>query len=355
SIVVALMSELTDEPVRTFAIGFGEPLYDELEYARAVAGRFGTDHHEFVVEPGCAEALEKLVPLFGEPFADSSAIPTWYLSRETRSHVKVALSGDGGDELFGGYDRYRAMMLAERFGGTPRLLRTLAKSIAGTPGEQRSRRYRLKRFLDAVEKDPVERYLAWMSLFDAQTRDRLTTDDFRESLGAFRGEDPLREAFARDPKGTPAGRAMRVDLETYLPGDLLVKTDVASMAFGLEVRCPFLDPELVALALRIPTKRKLSLFTGKRILRRAFRDRLPAKVRKRKKMGFGVPLGRWFRSELKGMLSDVLLSRRARERGILRPEAVQTLIDEHQTRRADHSARLYALLFLELWFREFID
>ena len=160
SIIVALMSELTDEPVKTFAIGFGDPLYDELAYARAVAERYGTDHHEFVVAPKCTEALEKLVPLFGEPFADSSAIPTWTLSRETRAHVKVTLSGDGGDELFGGYDRYRAMLLAERFGGWPRCMRSLAKSIAGTSGEQRSRRHRMRRFLDAIEKDPVERYLA---------------------------------------------------------------------------------------------------------------------------------------------------------------------------------------------------
>ena len=348
SIIVALMSELTDEPVKTFAIGFGDPLYDELAYARAVAERYGTDHHEFVVAPKCTEALEKLVPLFGEPFADSSAIPTWTLSRETRAHVKVTLSGDGGDELFGGYDRYRAMLLAERFGGWPRCMRSLAKSIAGTSGEQRSRRYRLRRFLDAIEKDPVERYLAWMSIFDSDTRAQL-------SDGEPCAEDYLREAFARNTDGTSAGRAMRVDQETYLPGDLLVKTDVASLAFGLEVRCPFLDPRLVALARRMPTKQKLSMFTGKRILRKVFRDKLPAKVRRRKKMGFGVPLGRWFRTDLREMLSDVLLSQRARERGILKPHAVQGLIEEHLAEHADHSARLYALLFLELWFREFVD
>ncbi|HUV39350.1 MAG TPA: asparagine synthase (glutamine-hydrolyzing), partial [Planctomycetota bacterium] len=351
SIIVALMSELTDAPVKTFAIGFGEPLYDELEYARAVADRFGTDHHEFTVAPRAAEVIEKLVPLFGEPFADSSAIPTWYLSRETRAHVKVALSGDGGDELFGGYDRYRAMMLAERVGRWPRFLRKLAASLAGSPGEQRSMRHRMRRFLDAAGDDPVERYLAWMGLFPASMRERLLAGPMTDTCA----EDYLREAFARNPAGTPADRAMRVDLVTYLPGDPLVKTDVASLAFGLEVRCPFLDPELVALAQRIPMKQKLSLFTGKRILRKTFRDRLPAKVRKRRKMGFGVPLGRWFRGELRGMLNDVLLSQRARERGVLKPHAVQGLIEEHQAGHADHSARLYALLFLELWFREFID
>ncbi|KPL00218.1 MAG: hypothetical protein AMK75_05690 [Planctomycetes bacterium SM23_65] len=359
SIIVALMSELTDEPVRTFAIGFGEPLYNELEYARTVARRFGTDHHEFIVEPKCAEALEKLVPLFGEPFADSSAIPTWYLARETRSHVKVALSGDGGDELFGGYDRYRAMRLAAIMDASPRVARKMLRGIASrrlaASGEQRSRIHRARRFLAALDADPIERYLSWISIFDGQTRDALTTEDFRKRLADFRGESYLREHFSMHPSGRSTDRAMAVDLETYLPGDLLVKTDVSSMAWGLEVRTPFLDHRLVEFARTIPAELKLSAVRGKRILRRAFRDKLPKKVRRRKKMGFGVPLGRWFRGELKEMLGDVLLSKKARERGILRPEAVQALIDEHLSRRADHSARLYALLFLELWFRRFID
>lgn len=355
SVVVALMSEEAAEPARTFAIGFGEALYDELPYASEVAARFGTQHREFLVEPECAEALEQLVGLFGEPFADSSAIPTWYLSRETRAHVKAALSGDGGDELFGGYDRYRAMMLAERFGKRPRFVRSLARSIAGNSGEQRSARHRMKRFLDALDADPVERYLSWISVFDAASREAVTTEDFRQSLGGFRAGDYLRERFLKHAAGSPPERAMAADLETYLPGDLLVKTDVASMAWGLEVRCPFLDHRLVAFAQRIPVGLKLSALRGKRILRKTFRDLLPAKVRRRKKMGFGVPLGRWFRGKLKGMLNDVLPGGKALSRGILKPEAVRGLISEHQSGSADHSARLYALLFLELWFRRFVD
>ena len=356
SIIVALMSERAATPARTFAIGFDDALYNELDYARAVARRHGTDHREFTVRARCAEALEQLVPLFGEPFADSSAVPTWTLARETRAHVTVALSGDGGDELFGGYDRYRAMLLAGAFDDGPAFVRALLRALAvGASGEQRSFRHRLKRFVRALEKDPVARYVAWMSIFDSARREALTTAAFREQLTDERGDDALRDTFARHVSGDAASRAMSVDLETYLPGDLLVKTDVASMAWGLEVRCPFLDHRLVAFARSLPTRMKLTTMRSKRILRSAFRSALPAKVRRRRKMGFGVPLGRWFREELREMLTDVLLSRRARARGLFEDAAVEALLVEHETELADHSARLYTLLFLELWFREFVD
>jgi asparagine synthase (glutamine-hydrolysing) len=356
SIVVALMSELADGPVRTFAIGFEDALYNELTYAAEVARRCRSEHREFIVEPRCAEVLEELVPLFGEPFADSSAIPTWYLSGKTRQHVKVALSGDGGDELFGGYDRYRAMRLAKLCDASPRFLRRMLSGVArlGRSAERRSHGHRIRRFLAALSDDPVERYLKWVSVFDAASREQVTTSDFRDSLDGFRGEEYLRWHFSKQAETSPPERAMAADLDSYLPGDLLVKTDVASMAWGLEVRCPFLDHRLVAFARQIPTRLKLSLFTGKRILRRAFADKLPESVARRKKMGFGVPLGRWFRGELRPMLSDVLLGGKAFSRGVLRPEGVRGLIDEHVQGLADHSAKLYALLFLELWYRKFV-
>ena len=351
SIIVALMSELADDDVRTFAIGFDEALYDERTYAAEVARRFRTQHHEFQVTPECTEVLEQLVPLFGEPFADSSAIPTWDLSRETREHVKVALSGDGGDELFGGYDRYRAMRLGARWDRSPKLLRRFIRSLTAegltSAADQRSRKHRLRRFLSALEKDPVDRYIAWMSMFDSERRARLMHDNVCGSAG----QDHLREAFARHVDGDDAERAMAVDLETYLPGDLLVKTDVASMAWGLEVRCPFLDHRLVAFARRLPTDMKLRARRGKRILRRAFRDRLPASILKRRKMGFGVPLGKWFRGKLNAMLRETLLARDASTRDVLNRDAVEALIDEHQAGRDDHSGRLYALVFLELWMK----
>jgi asparagine synthase (glutamine-hydrolysing) len=359
SIVVGLMSGVSSEPVRTFTIGFGEALYDERAYASEVAGRCRTRHREFLVEPKSAEALEKLVSLFGEPFADSSAIPTYLLSRETRAHVKVALSGDGGDELFGGYDRYRAMLLSRVAESSPKFVRRMVRKIAARRtagvGEPRSRSYRVRRFLDALERDPVERYIAWVSVFDAAGREALTSEEFRRSLDSFRGEEYLREHFSKQGTGTGPDAAMAVDLETYLPHDLLVKTDVASMAWGLEVRCPFLDHRLVEFARSIPVQLKLSALRGKRILRHAFRDLLPGSVRRRRKMGFGVPLGRWFRGELKGMTEDMLVGGKTSSRGILRPDAVRTLVEEHASSRADHSAKLYALLFLELWFRKFMD
>jgi asparagine synthase (glutamine-hydrolysing) len=192
-----------------------------------------------------------------------------------------------------------------------------------------------------------------MSVFDAPARETLTTEEFRKSLGAFEGENFLRDAFARTGKQGPAARAMAVDLETYLPGDLLVKTDVASMSHGLEVRCPFLDHRLVEFARGVPEWMMLSAFTGKRLLRETFRHELPRRIRRRKKMGFGVPLASWFRGELKGLLEDTLLSPSAATRGVLRPDALRALVDEHASGRADHGQRLYALLFLELWWQRF--
>ena len=356
SLIVALMAEDTKEPVRTFCIGFDDPRYDERTFAAAAAMRAGAIHREFIVAPKAADVLPDLVRAFGEPFADSSAVPTWYLSRETRAHVKVSLSGDGGDELFGGYDRYRAMRLAAWLDRRPKFVRKalsgLAARMAAGSGEQRSKKRRAERFLAALETDAVGRYVAWMSLFDAPARSGLLTEDFAKSLGDFRGESFLRNAFARHSAGSPAAQAMAVDIETYLPGDLLVKTDVASMGHGIEVRCPFLDHRLVEFASWVPESMKLSARTGKRLLRSAFRDELPGEIRRRKKMGFGVPLANWFRGELKPMLEDTLFAQDAATRNILRPDALRSLVDEHQSGRSDHGQRLWALLFLELWWRQ---
>ncbi len=355
SIIVALMAKGAKEQVRTFCIGFDDKLYDERAFAAAAALRVGAIHREFVVTPKAADVLPALVRAFGEPFADSSAVPTWYLSRETRSHVTVALSGDGGDELFGGYDRYRAMRLAAWLDRRPafvkRSLGRLAAKMAAGSGEQRSKKRRAERFLAALELDPVARYTAWMSLFDAPARAGILTEDFTRTLAGFRGESYLREAFARHADGPAASRAMAVDIETYLPGDLLVKTDVASMNHGLEARSPFLDHRLVEFASWVPESMKLSMLTGKRILRNTFRDELPGEIRRRRKAGFGVPLAAWFRGELRPMLEDTLFAKDAATRDYLRPDALRALVDEHQSERADHGQRLWALLFLELWAR----
>ncbi len=369
SIVVGLMQRASTRPVQTFSIGFGDPAFDETRYAELVAKALGTEHHAFTVEPRAWETLPALAQQFDEPFADSSALPTWHVARETRRHVTVALTGDAGDELFAGYDRYRAVALAawlDRLPGAPRaflggpVARALPASVrAKTPLR------RVRRLLEGIGQAPEARYLRWVGMFDETARASLYSDEFLDHLGraaAHRPEeaDPasvLARAFAAAPGRDPVTRASIVDLLTYLPGDLLAKVDLASMGHGLECRSPFLDHRVVELALAMPIRRKLRLRGGrsKVVLKDAFADLLPPEIRRRPKMGFGVPIDRWFRGELKDELRAVLLDPVALNRGLFRPEAVESLIDEHLTSRRDHAYRLWALLMLELWFRHQMD
>lgn len=358
SIVVGLMSQLGTEPVRTFSIGFSVAEYDETRYARAVAQRFATQHREFRVEPSAVEILPRLVWHFDEPFADSSAIPTWYVSQLTRQHVTVALTGDGGDELFCGYPRYLAVQVAAWHDRWPAGLRQLLASRfwqrlpAGT--RQKSWLRKFKRLSAALAQPPVRRYFDWVSIFNEAARATLYTEDFLASLP---DRDPcqwLAAAFRAASRRDPVTQAALADLVTYLPCDLMNKVDIASMAHSLECRCPFLDHHVVELAAAMPLRLKLRRGRGKWILRRTFADLLPAPVRRRSKMGFGVPLGHWFRTELRGFARDVLLDPSTLARGYFQPEAVRKLLDDHQTGRFDHSYRLWSLVVLELWQRQWL-
>jgi asparagine synthase (glutamine-hydrolysing) len=327
-------------PVQTFSIGFDDPRYDESKHAAAVAKHLGTDHHTFHVTPDAVADLPKLAAVFGEPFADSSALPTHYLARETRRHVTVALSGDGGDELFGGYDRYRAMRLGDRL--APLALGpviTAGERLAG--GHPKSQLTRAGRLLASLGRTAAERYDGYMRLFDDATLAALWPGHDRRS--------PVATRFS----GLAAGRdvvqtALAVDRVTYLPGDLLTKVDRCSMLHGLEVRSPFMDPDVVTFAAGLTTDQ---LLRGgpKRMLREAFAADLPAWVFKRKKMGFAVPVGEWFRGPLRAMLRDTLFSAHAFGRSHFDMAVVQRLVDEHESKRVDHGQRLYALLMLELW------
>ena len=334
-----------DAPVLTFSIGFDDPRYDESAYAARVARHLGTRHHAFHVRPDAAADLPRIAAAVGEPFADSSALPTYYLARETRNHVKVALSGDGGDELFGGYDRYRAMRLHARVRAvtTPLPWMLAAPLIDLLPAPHpKSRRTRAKRFLQTLGLDPAAAYGSVMHLFDHRLLGRLTgqpvpptwAGDYQFEL-ARNGRDAVQAALAADRR-------------TYLPHDLLTKVDRASMAFALEVRSPFMDHELVRFAAGLTTPQLIGR-GSKTMLRLAFRDDLPPEVFDRPKMGFAVPIGDWFRSSLRGLLRDTLLARDnfMWSHGFHRP-TVERLIDEHE-RGVDHSQRLYALLMLELW------
>jgi asparagine synthase (glutamine-hydrolysing) len=335
----------------TFSLGFGDPLYDETQYAQAVADHLGTEHHSFKVTPDAALELPKLAQLFGEPFGDSSALPTHYLAREVRSLVKVALGGDGGDELFGGYERYRAMSVAAALDHTPLLLRrTAAAEIwQNLPGKHpKSTWVKLKRFLSTVDSEPIHRYMKLMSIFSSKQISLLLAG------GDGKRRTPTDWAFAANaPKSSvvtrgPVPMSLAIDRISYLPNDLLTKVDRCSMLHGLEVRSPFMDHELVQFAAGLTTDQLLK-GGPKRMLREAFKDDLPAWVFKRKKMGFAVPIGDWFRGELRSMLRDTLFSSHAFGRSHFDMNVVERLVEEHETKRVDHSQRLYALLMLELW------
>jgi asparagine synthase (glutamine-hydrolysing) len=359
SIIVGLMRELTGHPVKTFSIGFPIPEYDETCYAREVANRLGTDHHEFQVIPDCVEVVEKLAWHYDQPFADSSAIPTYYVSKLTRQHVTVALTGDGGDELFAGYLRYRAVRIGEIFDRLPAPLRWLLTNgiweRLPDAARRRSVVRRFHRLRSALAARPERRYLDWIGVFGEQARAELYTDAF---LAQLPDRDPvwfLRSALARSAHRDAVTAVSLADLVTYLPCDLMVKVDIASMANSLECRQPFLDDRVVELAARMPIELKYRCFRGKRILLETFADLLPRSVRRRSKMGFGVPLDHWFRHELRDFARDLLLDGTARQRGYFRPEAVRRLLDEHQSGRFDHSPRLWALLFFEVWHRGWLD
>ena len=358
SAIAAVAAEHAGGRLQTFTVRFAESGWDESAYAREVADRLGAEHTEVNVEPECLEALETLVRHHGEPFADSSGIAVYHLARQARRHVTVALSGDGGDESFGGYPRHAAMAVSERMAaGTRRLLAGLGRRMAARPG-RKSRWNAARRFFTALDLDPLPRYLAWRSLFSGDDLAALVAPDFAAEALA---DDPLRRwgACIHDLDGRPwVDRTMAIDLQDYLPNDCLAKVDIASMAHGLEVRSPLLDHRVVELARQMPValkwRRRLGRPPqGKAILRDAFADRLPKTVLKRGKMGFGVPVSRWLATDRAEWMRGILLDEGTLGRGFLRREALEALIAAHTAARADHGERLWALLCLELWLREF--
>src|SRR6266436_6606256 len=350
STVVALMAQASSAPIRTFSIGFDEADFDELRFARQVAARYGTDHYELVVKPAALDVLPKLAWHLDEPFADSSAIPTYYVAKITREHVTVALSGDGGDETFAGYRRYaRAQQLHERFDrGVGRLARPLL-ALAGRmlPVEARGQAY-----AELLGAGGLGRYLRLVSYERWRTAGRLLSGDLA-AVGRAAGDVALfrrlaSEAGARDYVST----LQHLDIQTYLPDDILTKVDRTSMAVSLEARVPLLDHVLMEFVATIPSTFKLRNGTGKHLLKRAMLRSLPAEILTRPKMGFGVPLGTWFNAELRDMTRDILLSPTARQRGIFRPAEVERVLRVHDSGRRDCSARLWALVCFELWIRQ---
>ncbi len=359
SIIVGLMSQLSDRPVKTFSIGFPDADYDETRYAREVAQRFKTEHHELRIEPRALDILPKLAWHFDEPMGDSSAVPTWYVAEMARREVSVALTGDGGDELFAGYDRYRAVGLSALLDRLPSPLRySLGAGIwqrLPSGAGPRSVLRKLMRFSAALSRPIARRYLDWIGTFRETDRAGLYSDDFLAKLPGVDPAEFLLRAWRRSAKRDPVTAASLADLVTYLPCDLMTKVDIASMAHGLECRMPLLDHRLVELAIAMPARLKQRWGRGKRILLETFCDLLPESVRKRRKMGFGVPLEKWLRVDLKDFARDTLLSPEALGRGYFRPDAVRQLVDQHQSGAKNHGYQLWSLLVLELWHRQWID
>ncbi len=355
--VVAAMAEQSRDPVKTFSIGFESEAFDELPFARDVAERFGTDHHELVVRPDAVELLPKIIRHYGEPFADHSAIPSFYLAEMTRRHVTVALNGDGGDEAFGGYSRYAHAAMMRRLDRVPGPLRQAVAAVGGrvtANGELTSVRNRIRRASAQLPLSAEDRYLLAMSRSGPALAEQAYTPEFRDCLNSPPADViglPWSESNATDL----VDRMLDVDQQTYLPGDLLVKMDIATMAYGLEARSPLLDHELLEMAAALPARFKVNGTEKKIALRASLRGVVPDSLIDRRKQGFQVPMAEWLRTDLREMARETLLSERARDRGYLDHEAVAGLLDRHQAGAEDNSAALWSFLVFELWHDQVVD
>jgi asparagine synthase (glutamine-hydrolysing) len=352
SLIVAMMAKRSSRPVKTFAVGFTSKDFSELPYARMVAERYGTEHHEIVLQPEMSSIIPELVRHYGEPFADSSSLPTWYLCQYTRHGVTVALSGDGGDEAFAGYRRYGHSRTARLLRKLPEPLPSLLAKMIGnvpTPFAQQVRGFGRR----LMQPEHV-RFLGLAAHIPQEDRMALYTPAMRDRYGQDRVARRFGKLYEASTASDPVNRLLDLDIQTYLTDDILTKVDIASMAHSLEVRCPLVDQDLMVFAASLPGRLKLRGLTTKRILREVARPLLPEKILTRPKQGFHLPVDRWMREELAGMSRDVLLDRTARERGIFNPTAIESLLHRHQSGEP-RGDQIWALVMLELWYREFID
>lgn len=358
SAIVAIMSKLSDKPIKTFSIGFEEEKYNELKYAKIIGDNFKTDHKEFIVKPDAISILPMLVKHYEEPYADSSALPTYYVSKITREHVTVALNGDGGDENFAGYSRYSAFrfsLLYEKLGWINKLVilpitNLLSKKIKNTFFE------RAYRFSLTINEDYKRRYLTYTAYFTNENKKIIYTDEFKGKVWEQDTYDLISKKFLEANTENKMDQVLYADFSTYLPDDLLVKVDIDTMAVALEGRSPFLDHELLELTAQIPFDLKLRKFNDKKyILKEALRGLIPNEVMFRPKMGFGVPIDTWFRGELKDFAYKTLLSEKAIGRRIFKKEKIKEILDNHNATNVNYSPRIWALLTLELWFQEYFD
>lgn len=360
SVIVASMREVTSQRIATFSIGFGQaaPSYDELPYARMVAQCFETDHHEEILEPNVADLLPTIVHHFDEPFADSSAIPTFLVAQATAQHVKVALSGIGGDESFGGYPRYLGVRLSEAYGRLPRWLGTVVGGMAARLVRDSEANVNwgdwVRRFCTGAHRPMPDRYIGWVRFFSEADLARLATPALR-ALWKCDVEATHRNVFSVPGHRDPMDGAFRIDLSTYLPDDLLVMADRMSMAHSLELRAPFCDHHVIEESLNLSPTMKIPGFRLKGLLKSVFADVLPREVLSHRKQGFMIPLGRWLRTDLRDLLDDLLSPERVRGRGLFDPAFVDGLKQEHLCGAQSHSDRLWTLMITELWMQQYLD
>ncbi|OGX22435.1 MAG: asparagine synthase (glutamine-hydrolyzing) [Omnitrophica WOR_2 bacterium GWF2_43_52] len=355
STIVALMTQLSANKVKTFSIGFEDNDYNELQFARNISEKFGTDHHEFIVKPDALKILPLLVERYGEPYADSSCIPTYYVAQQTKQHVTVALNGDGGDELFAGYDRYQAMLLTARMPIPVRKLLSLLSVVLPDSTNPKHKLRRLKRFLNAAALPLQDRYLKWIGIFDSTLKKKIYANDLLKQIADSRALDFIKTFMPMVKKNFTIDALLAADTLTYLPYDLLVKVDITSMANSLEARSPFLDQKLMEFAARLPVEYKMRNFVKKYILKKAVTGILPKENIVRKKMGFGMPVGNWFRGNMKEFLIETILSKRSCNRNYFNMSVISGMLQDHVKNKADYSLQLWSLLMLEMWHQRFID
>jgi asparagine synthase (glutamine-hydrolysing) len=356
--VVATLAAIAPGRIKTFSVGFDNEMFNELPYARRVAEIFDTDHVEHVVKADAAAVLPKLVEHYGDPFGDSSAIPSYYVSQVARRDVVVALNGDGGDETFGGYNRYAAGAIAALAETAPRAVRSSVAAFARTLPEARtpsSPYARARRLALSLPVDGAERYASQMSYFSAALRRRLYNPEFAASVDPGYWTEVIATPWRTSTATSPIDRMLDVDVQTYLPDDLLVKMDIATMANSLEARSPFLDHRLMEFAASLPPAEKVRGVRTKVGLKEAFRGTIPDDLLDRPKRGFAVPLAEWLRGPLRPMLIDYLFDQRCHSRSYFRFDVIKRLAHDHLERRIDRSTELWLLLILEIWHRTFID
>ena len=372
SLIVALMSEMMPEPVKTFSIGFHEEQYNELKYARIIAEKFNTDHHEKVVEPRLMNILPKLIWQLDEPFADHSALPVFFVSQLAKKHVTVILSGDGGDELFGGYQRYVRQDIAQKMSRFPAPLLNMMQGgskLIPKKGERASR------FFDYVKMKPEERYAGWFTIFDQKMKEELYTPETREKIPELDSSEVYTQYMSSVPSSiqsltlasgevsstssAPSGSFMNkmsyADVKVYIPNDILVKVDKMSMLNSLEARVPLLDHQLVEFSAAIDPRLKMKFWEKKYLLKKAVQPILPKEIIYRQKKGFGIPLKEWFNGELKDFAYEELLSERAMSRGYFNREYVRTILNKHQKGKRNYGAHIWTLLCFEMWNRIYLD